>query len=465
MGVVYLGLAKNGGQVAVKVLRPELADDPEFRARFTREVTTLMRVKGACTVRVIEADTASNRPFMATEYAEGPSLAEYMEMNGPLDSGLLYGLATGLAEALTAIHAAGVVHRDLKPSNIILTRDGPKVIDFGIAQTLDATAVTKTGVTIGSAGFMAPEQIMGRAGPATDIFAWAVTVGYAASGQPPFGTGASEAIMYRILHAEPDIAAVPSVLRPLVEMALAKDPQRRPAAHELLGWLTSTSVQADGGYDTPTQTVLSRTWQLTETNDAAPAGIHRASRLWRVLLPVAISVGVLAIGAGTGAVIALNADGHSAGSHQPPSASVASGGTQAAHATPTLSAAGRTSAPAGSQRSSDAPTVTSSAPLPVVTIGSFIGIKPSEIDFSGDSGNIVSKIYWVSWTATGATGYGTLGIQSCIPNCAEGSVTYVPATITLSNPVDGRFIVMTEAWKNSSSTVHYPSSSWPLDAS
>ncbi len=179
MGVVYLGVVPNspkfpkspespdsadGSQAAVKVLRPELADDPEFRARFGREVASLMRVRGECTVRVIEADTTSSQPFMVTEYAEGPSLSEYIDAHGPLGADMLYGLATGLAEALTAIHAAGVVHRDLKPSNVILGQSGPKVIDFGIAQTLDATSVTKTGMMVGSAGFMSPEQVTAEPG-------------------------------------------------------------------------------------------------------------------------------------------------------------------------------------------------------------------------------------------------------------------------------------------------------------
>ena len=147
---------------------------------------------------------------------------------------MLYGLATGLAEALTAIHAAGIVHRDLKPSNVLLTAAGPKVIDFGIAQALDTTSLTRTGITVGSAGFMAPEQIMGRAGTAADIFTWAVTVAFAAGGRAPFGTGASDAIMYRIVHEAPDLTAVPPDLRPLVEAALAKDPQARPTAPQLL---------------------------------------------------------------------------------------------------------------------------------------------------------------------------------------------------------------------------------------
>jgi serine/threonine protein kinase len=267
MGVVYLGVSWDGSPVAVKVLRPELADDPEFRARFSREVGSLMRVRGECTVRVIEADTESSRPFMVTEYAEGPSLSEYIDSHGPLGTDMLYGLATGLAEALTAIHAAGVVHRDLKPSNVILGQNGPKVIDFGIAQTLDATPVTKTGMMVGSPGFMAPEQVTGRAGPAADIFTWAVTVAYAATGRSPFGTGEALAILYRILHDTPDVAAVPETLRPLVTAALAKDPQRRPAAQELLDHLADPVAR----HDRPARAVLAYTWPSTEPNASQPS--------------------------------------------------------------------------------------------------------------------------------------------------------------------------------------------------
>ncbi len=225
-----------------------------------------MLVRGDCTVRVIEADTASSRPFMVTEYAAGPSLSEYIDANGPLGAEMLYGLATGLAEALTAIHAAGVVHRDLKPSNVILGYSGPKVIDFGIAQTLDATSVTKTGMMVGSAGFMAPEQVTGRAGQAADIFAWAVTVAYAASGQPPFGTGESLAIVYRILHGSPDIAAVPPALQALVMSALAKDPEQRPTARELLDVLTDPAAREDR----PAQVVLAYTWPSAQPRVGQP---------------------------------------------------------------------------------------------------------------------------------------------------------------------------------------------------
>jgi hypothetical protein len=277
MGVVYLGVAPDGGQVAVKVLRPELAEESEFRRRFGREVNVLMRVRGVCTVRVIEADTESSQPFMVTEYADGPSLAEYIDTYGPLGAEMLYGLAAGLAEALTVIHAAGVVHRDLKPSNVILTQAGPKVIDFGIAQTLDATSVTRTGMMVGSAGFMAPEQISGRPGPAADIFVWGITVGYAAAGQSPFGSGDTNAVLYRVLYADPDITAVPGPLKPLVEAALAKDPQSRPAARELLDRLTGTSMRsgpaADRTADTPTQTVLSQTGPRAAHSPAASGSL------------------------------------------------------------------------------------------------------------------------------------------------------------------------------------------------
>ena len=280
MGVVYLGIGWDGTPVAVKVLRLELADDTEFRRRFQREVSALMRVRGFCTVRVIEADTESPQPFMVTEYAEGPSLAEYIDTYGLIGPDMLYGLATGLAEALTVIHAAGIVHRDFKPSDVILTDAGPKVIDFGIAQALDATSMTMTGMMVGSAGFMAPEQISGRPGPAADIFVWGVTVAYAATGQPPFGSGDTHAVLYRVIHGDPDIAGVPDPLRSLVAAALTKDPDQRPTARQLLDQLTGMSVAPSPSIqDSPTQTILARTWQQTGPHPGSPgpAGVPARS--------------------------------------------------------------------------------------------------------------------------------------------------------------------------------------------
>src|SRR5581483_10303837 len=203
---------------------------------------------------------------------------EYIDGHGWLEPDMLYGLATGLAEALTVIHAAGLVHRDLKPSNVILADSGPKVIDFGIAQALDSVSVTKTGMMVGSAGFMAPEQISGRPGQAADIFVWGVTVAYAATGQSPFGTGDTNAVLYRVLHADPDIGTVPGSLRPLVAAALAKSPEHRPTARQLLDQLTG-AMRAAPAQDSPTQTILSRTWSQPRPAPArlsAPPEVGRA---------------------------------------------------------------------------------------------------------------------------------------------------------------------------------------------
>ena len=271
MGVVYLGVSWDGTPVAIKVLRPELAGDQEFRHRFGREVAALVQVKGVCTVRVIEADSQSSRPFVVTEYAPGPSLSEYIDKYGSVGPEMLFGLATGLAEALTTIHAAGIMHRDLKPSNIILTDVGPKVIDFGIARRQDTRGVTKTGMMIGSLGFMAPEQISGRSGPEADIFAWGVTVAYAATGRSPFGAGNTHSILYRIMYGDADIASVPDSLLPLVEASLAKDPRSRPTAPQLLDRLTSASSRSGNVNDTPTQVILARTWQSGSHSSPRPA--------------------------------------------------------------------------------------------------------------------------------------------------------------------------------------------------
>ena len=196
-----------------------------------------------------------------------------MDKHGSVGPEMLFGLATGLAEALTVIHAAGIMHRDLKPSNIILTDAGPKVIDFGIARRQqDTSAVTKAGMMIGSMGFMAPEQISGNPGPEADVFAWGVTVAYAATGRSPFGAGSTHSILYQIMYGDADIGTVPDSLRPLVEAALIKDPQSRPTARQLLDRLTSASQRNEQTSENPTQLILRRTWQSGSHPSPSPSG-------------------------------------------------------------------------------------------------------------------------------------------------------------------------------------------------
>jgi len=299
MGVVYLGTAKVGTQAAVKVLRPELADDPEFLVRFRREVAVLARVDGLCTARMLDADTEATTPFLATEYIDGPSLAEYVGQHGPLGPDMLQGLAVGLAEALTAIHAAGVIHRDLKPANVLLTEFGPKVIDFGIAQALGATSLTQAGMAVGSPGFMAPEQIAGQVGQSADIFVWGLTVAFAATGQSPFGGGPTDAVLYRILHESPDMSGVPGQLRDVVERALIKDPANRPAARELVALAASPIVTSDEDPAVKTRTVLARTWHPPTTGGLRATPPPRRPRRWLLALAAATLVAT-AVGATAG---------------------------------------------------------------------------------------------------------------------------------------------------------------------
>jgi eukaryotic-like serine/threonine-protein kinase len=238
MGVVYLAADGDGRSVAVKLVKAGIAADPDFRARFRREVAAAFAVGGTCTAKVVAADPDAPQPWLATEYVEGPSLAALVGTDGPLDPPTVEALAVGLAEALVAIHRAGVVHRDLKPANVIVSPAGPKVIDFGIATAAEATVVTRSGAIVGSPGYLAPEQVStGLAGPPADVFGWALTVAFAAGGRPPYGTGQAEVLVYRALFEEPSLDGVPPSLAPFVRAALAKDPAARPTAAALLAGL------------------------------------------------------------------------------------------------------------------------------------------------------------------------------------------------------------------------------------
>uniref|UniRef100_UPI00140C6B4A serine/threonine-protein kinase n=1 Tax=Streptomyces sp. YIM 98790 TaxID=2689077 RepID=UPI00140C6B4A len=234
MGVVYLGSDRRGQRVALKVIRPDLAEDEEFRSRFAREVSAARRIQGGCTARVVAADLEAARPWFATQYVPGPSLHDRVAEGGPLSAAETGAIGAALAEGLVAVHEAGVVHRDLKPSNILLSPKGPRIIDFGIAWATGASTLTRVGTAVGSPGFLAPEQVRGAAvTPATDVFSLGATLAYAATGETPFGQGSSEVMLYRVVHEEPDLRAAPVALEPLLRACLAKSPQERPTTLQL----------------------------------------------------------------------------------------------------------------------------------------------------------------------------------------------------------------------------------------
>ncbi|MGW0612439.1 protein kinase domain-containing protein [Streptomyces sp. NPDC002788] len=234
MGVVYLGSDKKGQRVALKVIRPDLAEDQEFRSRFAREVSAARRIRGGCTARLVAADLDADRPWFATQYVPGPSLHDKVAAEGPLGAADVAAVGAALSEGLVAVHEAGVVHRDLKPSNILLSPKGPRIIDFGIAWATGASTLTHVGTAVGSPGFLAPEQVRGAAvTPATDVFSLGATLAYASMGDSPFGHGSSEVMLYRVVHEEPQLHGVPDALAPLVRACLSKDPEERPSTLQL----------------------------------------------------------------------------------------------------------------------------------------------------------------------------------------------------------------------------------------
>jgi hypothetical protein len=288
MGQVFLGWSAGGRPVAVKVIRAELAEDPEFRKRFRYEVAAARKVSGMFTALVADADVDGPTPWLATAYVPGPSLAQAVAEHGPLPAEALPALMAGLAEGLAAIHAAGVVHRDLKPSNVLLAADGPRVIDFGISRAAENSALTHTGVVIGSPGFMSPEQAEGREiGPPSDIFNLGAVLAFAATGHGPFGGGQTAALIYRVVHGSPSLEQVPENIRPLVQRCLDKDPARRPTASDLLrqtsprqpepGWLPETVIGAIARDGLPRRADEGRTASVMSgpAPDTAPPQLQR----------------------------------------------------------------------------------------------------------------------------------------------------------------------------------------------
>ncbi|MER5510553.1 protein kinase [Streptomyces sp. NPDC002766] len=249
MGEVFLGQSAAGRPVALKVIRAEFAQDTVFRRRFAAEVATARRVQGPYTPAVVGADAEAERPWLATTYIAGPSLADVVRTAGPLPAPVVRALAAGISEALVAIHGADVLHRDLKPSNVLLDRDGPKVIDFGIARAADRTQLTDTGVAVGTVPYMSPEQAEGHpVGPPSDVFSLGALLTYAATGLTPFGEGSIGEVVYRITHDAPDPHALDvgeDKLRELITRCLEKDPERRPTPRQIIATCAHGPAHAD----------------------------------------------------------------------------------------------------------------------------------------------------------------------------------------------------------------------------
>jgi serine/threonine protein kinase len=238
MGVVHLALDRHGRAVAIKVLRQHIAHDPDARARLTREVKSLSRITSPRVAPIIDADVDGPTPYIVTRYVPGPSLDDYVAERGLLPPADLHRVASGLAEALDAIHSAGVVHRDVKPGNVLLVDGEPVLIDFGIAHVADDIRLTMTGLVMGTPGYLAPEVVGGEdVTQATDWWGWAATTAFAASGTPPFGTGPMSAVLARVSAGDPDLEAVDPRIEPLLYAALSPNPSERPHHHEVVAAL------------------------------------------------------------------------------------------------------------------------------------------------------------------------------------------------------------------------------------
>lgn len=351
-----------GGYVALKLVHEHLAADAEFRDRFAREAQLAARVPEHCTAAVRDSGVHDDRPYLVTEYLDGPPLSRLVDDEGPLDPSTLHNVAVGLAAGLTAIHDCDLVHRDIKPSNVVVTRGGVRIIDFGIARTLaTATGFTQSGVVMGSLGWTSPEQLGGREPmPAMDVFAWGCVIAYAATGRHPFGGDDTMSRSWRILNAEPDLDGVPGAVVDLVGAALERDTERRPTAQELLLGLV-------GGAGS-----------VVTVRPAVPAasapnsrGRPQRRRLWAVLVG-AVSIGLAAVvafasGAGGGHLSRLDAPAgtspsatggspSASGDSSRPAGQTGPGQTPAPTAPPTVPPNGAGGADAGQ---SDAPTGTS----------------------------------------------------------------------------------------------------------
>ncbi|TPQ20796.1 serine/threonine-protein kinase [Streptomyces sporangiiformans] len=278
MGAVFLARTASGRPIAIKLIHQQFAGDEEFRIRFRQEVSAARRVSGVFTAAVVDADVESHHPWMATAYITGPTLAQRIGADGSLGGTELRMLAIGLAEALREIHRAGVVHRDLKPSNVVLSPEGPRVIDFGISRAADHQTLTMTGRVIGTPPYMSPEQLQAprEVGPESDVFSLGTLLVYAATGQGPFDADSPYMTAYQVVHEAPALGRVPDALREIVEPCLAKEPQKRPSADELLRQLRGlpedlgqSASQGSAGPDTDTRLLSARAKEFAGPKEPA----------------------------------------------------------------------------------------------------------------------------------------------------------------------------------------------------
>ncbi|MEV6345839.1 serine/threonine-protein kinase [Actinoplanes sp. NPDC051851] len=339
MGAVYLARGRDERLVAVKIIRPELASQAEFRGRFRNEVDRARAVPSFCTAAVLDADPKHATPYLVVEYVDGPDLAEVIHDRGPLTDGDLYSVAIGVATALTAIHGAGVIHRDLKPRNVLFALGSPKVIDFGIARAFEATSGhTRTDQMVGTVTYMAPERFAEHepgVGPASDVFAWGVLITYAGTGRTPFSADSPAATAARILTQPPQLGTLPSPLREIVARALDKDPAARPTAAQLLDLLLDTGSHSAAG--------LTGHPELQRAAQAVRArGAHRVedSGRRRGLTMTAAAVAIF----GLAAVVALTGNAEPA---PPPAATPAPGTASPARSAPPTPSTSSSPAPAG----------------------------------------------------------------------------------------------------------------------
>jgi hypothetical protein len=463
MGRVYLAISPGGRAVAVKVVHPELARDPEFMRRFRREVEAAEAVSGAYTAPVVGAGPDDSPPWLATAYVPGPSLAELVGTAGPLPEAAVWRLAGGLVEALQAIHRRGLVHRDLKPGNILIAADGPRVIDFGISRALYGMAITATRTTMGTPAYMSPEQAEGREiGPPSDVFSLGSVLAFAASGTAPFD-GNTLAVIYQIVHNDPDLSRFPPALGSLISACLAKDPARRPSLGALLGTITAGSASFPGNapgqfWPDPGAAVIAGRadpgpasgagggGQTAYVTPAAVRGAHpvgttarprgqepgtvpnrRSSRRWLLAIGAA---GVAAAAAGATLALVLT-PGPASSTHPPGQTTPAAATTPASSAPATTPAASPATSPPASLIAVTVCTFPADG-CNVPGAAQYMEVRPRRITNSGDGSGFVTNLVWSDWGSPQATATGTEEVDDCNPNCAQGTYTGYPATVTVA---------------------------------